>query len=133
MPLHAANALKIAEHLAAHPKVAWESHPSLPGDVNYERACKYLPNGSCGVVSFGPVGGREAAESFMAKLKVAQIATHVADAKTCVLHPASTTHRQMTDDELRAAGISPALVRISCGLEGTDDLVADVAQALEQV
>ncbi|MDD6786327.1 MAG: O-acetylhomoserine aminocarboxypropyltransferase/cysteine synthase [Eggerthellales bacterium] len=133
MPLHASNALKIAEHLAAHPKVAWVSHPSLPGDANYELAQKYMPNGSCGVVSFGPKGGREAAEAFMANLKVAQIATHVADAKTCVLHPASTTHRQMTDEELIACGISADQVRLSCGIEDVRDLIADIDQALEQI
>ena len=106
--------------------------PSLPGDPYHELAEKYLPNGSCGVVSFELAGGREAAERFMAALKIAAIETHVADARTCCLHPASSTHRQMTDDELLAAGISPAMVRMSCGLEGTDDLVADIAQALEQ-
>ena len=98
--------------------------------MNYDLAQKYLPNGSCGVVSFGVKGGREAAERFMANLKLAQIATHVADARTCVLHPANATHRQMNDEELAAAGISPDLVRLSCGIEDTADLIADIDQAL---
>ncbi|MBR0131311.1 MAG: O-acetylhomoserine aminocarboxypropyltransferase/cysteine synthase, partial [Firmicutes bacterium] len=92
----------------------------------------YMPNGSCGVVSFGVKGGRDAAEAFMGRLKVAAIETHVADARTCCLHPASTTHRQMNDDELRAAGVSPDLIRYSCGLEDAEDLIADIKQALEQ-
>ena len=105
-------------------------YPSLEGDEYSEQAKKYLPNGSCGVVSFGVVGGRAAAETFMKNLKLAQIATHVADARTCVLHPANATHRQMNDAELAAAGISPDLIRLSCGIEGTEDLIADVEQAL---
>ena len=130
MPIHAANALAVAQHLTNHPNVAWVRHPSLKGDADYELACKYLPNGSCGVVSFGVAGGRAAAEAFMKKLKVAQIATHVADAHTCVLHPASATHRQMNDDELRACGIGPDQVRLSCGIEDVNDLIADLDQAL---
>ncbi|MEE0845632.1 MAG: O-acetylhomoserine aminocarboxypropyltransferase/cysteine synthase family protein [Eggerthellaceae bacterium] len=133
MPQHCRNGLALAEHLASHPKVAWVRHPSLPGDSEYELAQKYLPNGSCGVVSFAPKGGRAAAEVFMKNLKMASIATHVADARTCVLHPANATHRQMNDEELVAAGITPDLVRLSCGIEGTEDLIADVDQALEAI
>mgnify|MGYP002769237531 FL=1 len=132
MPQHCKNGMAVAEFLQGSDKVASVRYPSLPGDPYHELAEKYLPNGSCGVVSFELAGGREAAERFMAALKIAAIETHVADARTCCLHPASSTHRQMTDDELVAAGISPAMVRMSCGLEGTDDLVADIAQALEQ-
>ena len=132
MPQHCKNGQAVAEFLQGSDKVASVRFPSLPGDPYHELAEKYLPNGSCGVVSFELAGGREAAERFMAALKIAAIETHVADARTCCLHPASSTHRQMTDDELVAAGISPAMVRMSCGLEGTDDLVADIAQALEQ-
>ena len=133
MARHAANGLAVAEHLAAHPKVAWVRYPGLPGDAEHDRAQKYLPEGSCGVVSFGVAGGREAAETFMANLKLAQIATHVADARTCVLHPAASTHRQMTDAELEAAGIGADLVRLSCGIEDAADLIADIDQALAAV
>ena len=133
MPQHCKNGLVMAEHLASHPKVAWVRHPSLPGDSEYELAQKYLPNGSCGVVSFAPKGGRAAAEVFMKNLKMAAIATHVADARTCVLHPANATHRQMNDEELVAAGITPDLVRLSCGIEGTEDLIADIDQALAAI
>ena len=132
MPRHCENGMAVAKFLQGSDKVSGVRFPSLPGDPYHELAEKYLPNGSCGVVSFELAGGREAAERFMAALKIAAIETHVADARTCCLHPASSTHRQMTDDELMAAGISPAMVRMSCGLEGTDDLVADIAQALEQ-
>ena len=132
MPRHCENGMAVAKFLQGSDKVSGVRFPSLPGDPYHELAEKYLPNGSCGVVSFELAGGREAAERFMAALKIAAIETHVADARTCCLHPASSTHRQMTDDELLAAGISPAMVRMSCGLEGTDDLVADIAQALEQ-
>ena len=132
MPRHCENGMAVAKFLQGSDKVSGVRYPSLPGDPYHELAEKYLPNGSCGVVSFELAGGREAAEHFMAALKIAAIETHVADARTCCLHPASSTHRQMTDDELVAAGISPAMVRMSCGLEGTDDLVADIAQALEQ-
>ncbi len=132
MPQHCKNGMAVAKFLQGSNKVASARYPSLPGDPYHELAEKYLPNGSCGVVSFELAGGREAAERFMAALKIAAIETHVADARTCCLHPASSTHRQMTDDELVAAGISPAMVRMSCGLEGTDDLVADIAQALER-
>ena len=133
MARHAANGLAVAEHLAAHPKVAWMRHPSLSGDAEAALAAKYLPEGSCGVVSFGVAGGRAAAETFMKNLKLAQIATHVADARTCVLHPANATHRQMNDAELEAAGISADLVRLSCGIEDAADLIADIDQALAAV
>ena len=130
MAQHCKNGQSVAEFLSDHPKVAWVRYCGLPDDPNYDLAQKYLPNGSCGVVSFGVKGGREAAERFMANLKLAQIATHVADARTCVLHPANATHRQMNDEELAAAGISPDLVRLSCGIEDTADLIADIDQAL---
>ena len=133
MPRHCANALAVAQFLQNHEKVAWVRYPSLPGDPYYELAQKYLPNGSCGVVSFGVKGGRKAAETFMAGLELASIATHVADAKTCVLHPASATHRQMNDQELMAAGVSPDLVRFSVGIEDIHDIQADLEKALERV
>lgn len=133
MAQHCKNGQGVAEFLHDHPKVAWVRYCGLRDDRYHERAKKYLPNGSCGVVSFGVAGGREAAEKFMKNLKLAQIATHVADARTCVLHPANATHRQMNDEELAAAGITPDLVRLSCGIEDTHDLIADIAQALEEV
>ena len=131
MPRHCENGLAVATFLSKHEKVAHVSYPSLPGDKYYERAQKYLPNGSCGVVSFELKGGRAAAEAFMKALKVAAIETHVADARTCCLNPATSTHRQMTDEQLAAAGVPAGLVRISCGLESAEDLIADIAQALE--
>ena len=127
---HCENAQAVAEFLQKHPKIAWVQYSGLPGDKYYERAQKYLPNGSCGVVSFGVKGGRAAAEAFMGKLKIAAIETHVADARTCCLHPASSTHRQMNEQELAAAGVSADLVRYSCGLEDAADLIADLEQAL---
>ena len=130
---HCENAQAIAEHLSRHEKVAWVSYCGLPGDKYHALAQKYLPHGSCGVVSFGVRGGRQAAETFMAHLNIASIVTHVADARTCCLHPASTTHRQMSDAELLAAGVSPDLVRLSVGLESCADLIADLDQALAQV
>ncbi len=130
MRRHCENAQALAEFLAADDRVAWVKYCGLPGDEDYELAQKYLPNGSCGVVSFGVKGGREAAERFMGRLKVCAIETHVADARSCCLHPASTTHRQMNEDELAAAGISGDLVRFSCGLEDAQDLINDVDQAL---
>ena len=133
MARHAANGRAVAEHLASHPKVAWVRHPSLEGDSEAALAAKYLPEGSCGVVSFGVAGGRAAAETFMKNLRLAQIATHVADARTCVLHPANATHRQMNDAELEAAGISADLVRLSCGIEDAADLIADIDHALAAV
>ena len=130
---HCANAQAAAEFLASHPKVAWVNYPGLPGNPYYALARKYMPDGTCGVVSFGVQGGREAASRFMAGLKLASIATHVADAKTCVLHPASTTHRQMNDEELLAAGVSADLVRLSVGIEDPADILADLEQALDLV
>ena len=131
MARHCENGLAVAKFLASHDLVDWVKYPGLEGDKSYELAQKYLPNGSCGVVSFGVKGGRKAAETFMGNLRVAAIETHVADARTCCLHPASATHRQMNDEELRAAGIAPELVRYSCGIENAQDLIEDIAQALE--
>lgn len=131
MARHCENGQAVAEYLSRHPKVSWVQYCGLPGDRYYDLGQKYLPNGSCGVVSFGVKGGRSAAEAFMKKLRLAAIETHVADARTCCLHPASATHRQMNDDELAAAGVSPDLVRFSCGLEDAADLIADIAQALD--
>ena len=133
MKRHCENGQAVAEYLQNHPKVAWVTYSGLPGDKYHALAQKYLPNGGCGVVSFGVKGGRKAAETFMKHLKLAAIETHVADARTCCLHPASATHRQMNDEELAAAGVSPDLVRFSCGLEDSRDLIADIAQALEAV
>ncbi len=133
MPKHCANAQKVAEFLSAHEKVSWVRYCGLPGDKNYELGKKYLPNGSCGVLSFGVRGGRAGAENFMKHLKLAAIVTHVADARTCILHPASSTHRQMSDDELLACGVLPDLMRLSVGIEDTDDIIADLSQALEQI
>ena len=133
MPRHCENAQKVAEFLQGHEKVSWVKYCGLPGDACYERAQKYLPSGSCGVVSFGVKGGRAAAERFMKNLKLAYIATHVADAHSCCLHPASATHRQMNDAELLAAGISPELVRFSCGIEAAADIIGDIEQALRGV
>ena len=132
MPRHFENALAIAKHLEKHPKISWVSFSGLENDSQHELAKKYLPNGSCGVISFGIAGGREAAVKFMDSLELIAIVTHVADARTCVLHPASTTHRQMNDDELRAAGVSPDLIRMSVGIEDAGDLIADIDQALEK-
>ena len=129
---HCANAQAIAEFLSAHPKVAWVKYCGLKGDKYYALAQKYLPGGSCGVISFGLKGGRKGAENFMEHLKLGAIETHVADSRTCCLHPASTTHRQMTDAELEAAGVGADLIRLSCGLENTQDLIADLAQAIEK-
>ena len=132
MRQHCANAQAIAEFLSAHPKVAWVKYCGLKGDKYYELAQKYLPGGSCGVISFGLKSGRKGAENFMEHLKLGAIETHVADSRTCCLHPASTTHRQMTDAELEAAGVGADLIRLSCGLENTQDLIADLAQAIEK-
>ena len=132
MKRHCENAQAVAEYLEGHPKVTWVNYCGLPSSPYHALAQKYLPNGSCGVVSFGVKGGRTAAETFMKHLKLAAIETHVADARTCCLHPASATHRQMNDEELAAAGVSPDLVRYSCGLEDKDDLIADLDQALAQ-
>ena len=133
MQRHCENAQAVAEYLQGHDKIAWVEYCGLPGNKYYELAQKYLPGGSCGVVSFGVKGGRKAAEAFMKHLKMAAIETHVADARTCCLHPASATHRQMNDEELRAAGVSPDLVRLSCGIEDKRDLIADLEQALAQI
>ncbi len=131
VPRHCENAQKAAEFLSQHEKVAWVQYCGLPGDKYYELAQKYLPNGSCGVLSFGVKGGRPAAEKFMKNLKLAAIVTHVADARTCILHPASSTHRQMSDAELAAAGVPADLMRLSCGIEDSADIIADLEQALE--
>lgn len=133
MPRHVENGQAVAEFLAGHPKVASVNYPGLPGDKYYDIAKKYLPNGGCGVVSFELEGGRPAAETFMKHLKLAAIETHVADARTCCLNPATSTHRQMNDEQLLAAGIPAGLVRISCGLEDKEDLIADLEQALAEV
>ena len=133
MQRHCENAQAVAEYLQGHDKIAWVEYCGLPGNKYYELAKKYMPSGSCGVVSFGVKGGRKAAENFMKHLKMAAIETHVADARTCCLHPASATHRQMNDEELRAAGVGPDLVRLSCGIEDKRDLIADLEQALAQI
>ena len=133
MPRHCENAQKVAEFLEGHEKVEWVNYPGLPSNKYYERAKKYMPNGTCGVISFGVKGGRAAAEEFMKHLKVGMIATHVADAHTCVLHPASSTHRQLSDEELKAGGVTPDLIRFSCGLESSKDLIEDLAQALDAI
>ena len=133
MQRHCENALKVATFLKNHPNVTWVKYPNLEGDEFYDMAMKYMPNGSCGVVSFGVKGGRSAAEKFMKNMKLGAIETHVADARTCCLHPASATHRQMNDDELRAAGVSPDLIRYSCGIESAEDLIEDLAEALASI
>lgn len=133
MERHCLNAQKVAEYLKSHKKITWVTYPGLKGDKYYDLAQKYMPKGTCGVVSFGIKGGRAAAEKFMKALKIAAIETHVADARTCCLHPANATHRQMTDEELAAAGVPADLIRFSCGIENYEDLIADIAQALENV
>ena len=133
MQRHCENGLAVARFLKNHPNVTWVKYPNLEGDKYYELSQKYLPSGSCGVVSFGVKGGRSAAEKFMKNLKLGAIETHVADARTCCLHPASATHRQMNDEELMAAGVSPDLIRYSCGIESAEDLIEDLRQALESV
>ena len=133
MKQHCANAQAVAEYLQGHEKVKWVKFAGLKGDKYYDLAHKYMPNGTCGVISFGLYGGRKAAETFMKHLKLGSIETHVADSHTCCLHPASSTHRQMTDAELDAAGVGADLIRLSCGLENAQDLIEDIAQALENV
>jgi len=133
MKQHCANGQAVAEFLSQNENVAWVNYPGLKGNKYYELAQKYMPNGTCGVVSFGVKGGRKAAEKFMKNLKLAMIATHVADARTCVLHPASATHRQLTDEELVACGVGPDMVRFSCGIEATEDIIADLKQALAAI
>ena len=132
MKRHCENALAVAEYLSKHPKVTWVNYPDLPGNKYYDLAKKYMPNGTCGVVSFGIKGGREAATRFMDSLKLAAIVTHVADAHTCVLHPASTTHRQLTDKQLEECKTPADLVRFSVGIEDAEDIIADLAQALDR-
>lgn len=133
MPRHCENALAVAKHLKKHPKITWVKCSMLEDDEQYELAKKYMPNGTCGVVSFGVEGGREAATKFMDSLQLAAIVTHVADARTCCLHPASTTHRQLSDEQLEECGVSPDLIRFSCGIESAEDIIADIEQALEKV
>lgn len=133
MDRHCSNALTIAKFLKAHDKVAWIDYPNLEGDKYYDLAQKYLPNGSCGVIAFAVKGGREKAIKFMDSLKLMIIATHVADARTCLLHPASHTHRQLSDQQLLEAGVAPDLIRLSVGLENVDDLIADLTQALDKI
>lgn len=133
MPRHVENGQAVAEFLEKHPKVVKVNYPGLESDTYYELAQKYMPNGGCGVVSFEIMGGREAAEKFMKALKLAAIETHVADARTCCLNPATSTHRQMTEEQLNEAGIPAGLIRISCGLEDKNDLVADLSQALDSI
>ncbi len=133
MKRHCENAQKVAEFLQTRPEVTWVNYPGLPDNKYYELAQKYMPDGTCGVISFGVKGGRKAAEEFMKHLKVAMIATHVADAHTCVLHPASSTHRQLSDEELESAGVGADLIRFSVGIENVDDIIEDLAQALESI
>lgn len=133
MERHCANAQAVAEYLEKHEKVAWVNYPGLKSNKYYELAQKYMPNGTCGVISFGLKGGRQAASSLMDKLKLAAIVTHVADARTCVLHPASHTHRQMTDEQLLEAGVAPDLIRFSTGIENVTDIIEDLEQALAQI
>ena len=133
MERHCSNAQAVAEFLESHEKVAWVNYPGLKSNKYYELAQKYMPDGTCGVISFGLKGGRKAAEELMDKLKLAAIVTHVADARTCVLHPASHTHRQMNDEQLKEAGVAPDLIRLSVGIENVSDIIDDLAQALEQI
>ena len=133
MERHCLNATKVAEFLESHEKISWVNYPGLKSNKYYELAKKYMPRGTCGVVSFGIKGGRSAAERFMKALKIAAIETHVADARSCCLHPASSTHRQMSDAELAAAGVPSDLVRLSCGLESYKDLISDIEAALKEV
>ena len=130
---HCENAKKVAEYLENHEKIAWVKCAMLENDSQHEIAMKYMPNGTCGVVSFGIKGGRESATKFMDSLKLAAIVTHVADSRSCCLHPASTTHRQLTDEQLIECGVSPDLIRFSCGIEAAEDIIADIEQALEQI
>lgn len=131
VPRHCENAQKVAEYLQSREDVAWVNYPGLENDKYHALAQKHMPNGTCGVISFGLKGGRQAAGEFMDKLKLAAIVTHVADARTCVLHPASHTHRQLSDEQLREAGVDPSLIRLSVGIENVDDIIEDIRQALE--
>lgn len=133
MPKHNENAIKVAKYLQSDNRIDWVVFPGLEGDKYYDLAQKYMPNGTCGVVSFGVKGGRKAAETFMKNLKLAAIETHVADARTCCLHPANATHRQLSDEQLKQAGISPELIRFSCGIESAEDLISDIKQALDKI
>jgi len=133
MQRHCENALKVAKWLKANDKVAWVNYPGLEGDFYYERAKKYMPDGTCGVLTFGIKGGREASIKFMDSLKMIAIVTHVADTRSCVLHPASHTHRQMTDEQLLEAGVKPDLIRFSVGIENADDIIADLEQAFKNI
>ncbi len=133
MKRHCENALAVAQYLASDSRIGWVNYPSLKGDKYYDIACKYLPNGSCGVVSFGVKGGKAVAEAFMKELKLIAIETHVADARSCCLHPASSTHRQLSEQELINAGVPGDLVRLSCGIENAQDLIDDIKQALDKV
>ena len=133
MERHCSNAEAVAKYLEANDKVSWVNCPALPSSDQHALAQKYLPKGCCGVISFGIKGGREAAVRFMNSLKLAAVVVHVADARTCVLHPASTTHRQLTDEQLVAGGITPDLIRLSVGIENVEDIIADIEQALANV
>ena len=133
MERHCYNAQKCAEYLETHEKVAWVNYPGRPGNKYYETAKKYMPKGTCGVISFGLKGGREAAAKMMDRLELAAVVTHVADARTSVLHPASHTHRQMNDKQLKEAGVAPDLIRLSVGIEHIDDIIADLSQALSDI
>ena len=133
MKRHCENAQAVAEFLESDDRITWVEYPGLKSSKYYELAQKYMPNGTCGVISFGVKGGREAATRFMDSLKMAAIVTHVADARTCVLHPASTTHRQLSDQQLEEAGVSPDLIRLSVGIEYADDIINDIRQALDQI
>ena len=133
MERHCQNAQAVAEFLENHEKVTWVNYPSLKSSSQYEKCMKYMPEGTCGVISFGVKGGRESATKFMNNLKLAAIVTHVADLRTCVIHPASTTHRQMSDEELEVAGVAPDLIRMSIGIEHVDDIIKDIEQSLEKI
>ena len=133
MPRHCENALKVAQFLKKDPRVSWIHYPGLEGDPYYERAKKYMPDGTCGVIAFGLKGGRSFSIDFMDHLKLIAIVTHVADARTCVLHPASHTHRQLSDEQLKEAGVAPDLIRLSVGIEDAEDIIADIKQALDAV
>ena len=130
---HSDSALQVARYLENHPQIAWVNFPGLPSSPDYELTQKYLPNGTCGVISFGVKGGREAASALMKALKIIAIETHVADARSCCLHPATATHRQLSDEELLSCGVSADLVRLSVGLEDPEDLIADIEQALKSI
>ena len=133
MERHCLNGLKVAEFLEGNDKIAWVNYPDLKGNKYYDLAKKYMPKGTCGVVSFGVKGGRKAAETFMKNLKLIAIETHVADARSCCLHPANATHRQLSEQELIAAGVPSDLIRLSCGIENYEDLISDIKQALESI